>query len=349
MVQSKTRRRRGKVLLSQMQITEQGCDTRILKEYIDRFSEVRVLVIGDIIMDEYVWGEVSRISPEAPVPVVKVKSETRMLGGAANVIRNIATFGAMPILCGVIGKDRTGRQILDKIGRMHLMSDGIIVEEGRPTSIKTRVVARNQQVVRFDRESQREIRPESIQELLGFIGNNLNKLDAIVVSDYGKGVISAPLMKGLRELVQDDSVIIAVDPKTGNFEYYYGVDVITPNHNEAGIFCHLEILDKETLIRAGRQMLRELNCRSVLITQGKGGMTLFENGGEITHIPTLAKKVYDVTGAGDTVIGTVSLGLASGLDLRSAAIISNLAAGIVVGEVGTSAVSAEELKKAIGN
>ena len=332
-----------------MQTIGHDYDGMILKEYIDRFSEARVLVIGDIIMDEYVWGNVSRISPEAPVPVVEVKRETKMLGGAANVIHNIATLGATPILCGVIGKDRTGREILDEIARMDLTSDGIITEEARPTSIKTRVVAHDQQVVRFDRESRADIRPESIQRILKFIKKNLDSIDAIVVSDYGKGVVSAPLMKGLRQFVQDDSVVIAVDPKTGNFEYYYGVNVITPNHHEAAIFCRFEVFDQETLIRAGNHMLRELNCRSVLITQGKEGMTLFENGGDITHIPTLAKKVYDVTGAGDTVIGTFSLGLATGLDLRSAAIISNFAAGIVVGEVGTSAVSAEDLKKAIGD
>jgi D-beta-D-heptose 7-phosphate kinase/D-beta-D-heptose 1-phosphate adenosyltransferase len=159
--------------------------------------------------------------------------------------------------------------------------------------------------------------------------------------------MSAPLQKGLRELGQDDATVIAVDPKTGNFEYYYGVDVITPNHHEAGTFCRFEVLDKETLDRAGRHLLRELDCRSVLITQGKEGMTLFENSGDITHIPTHAKKVYDVTGAGDTVIATFSLGLAVGLGLRYAAIVSNLAAGIVVGEVGTSAVSAKDLKQAI--
>ena len=323
-----------------------------LKEYIDRFSGVKVLVIGDIIMDEYVWGDVSRISPEAPVPVVEVKRETKMLGGAANVIHNIATLGAKPTLCGVVGQDHAGKAIINEINNMGLTSDGIVLEQGRSTSIKTRVVARNQQVVRFDRETRTDIRPESIENLLTFIGENLDGLDAIVVADYGKGVISATLMKGLRKLIQSapgESVKIAVDPKTGNFEYYHGVDVITPNHHEAGIFCRFEIVDEETLVRAGKQMLKELNCRSVLITQGKDGMTLFENGGEIIHIPTVAKNVFDVTGAGDTVIGTFSLALASGLDLKSAAVLSNYAAGIVVGEVGTSTVSAEELKKLIGN
>lgn len=336
-----------KPLLSRLKTIKHHYDNHLLKGYTDKFAEAKVLVIGDIILDEYFWGNVTRISPEAPVPVVEVKRETRMLGGAANVIRNIATLGATPVLCGVIGKDRSGRKILNEIKKLHLTLDGIITEEDRPTSIKTRVVARNQQVVRFDRESRSNIRPESIQELLGFVEKSLDSIDAIVVSDYGKGVISAPLMKGLRELVQDNTTVIAVDPKTGNFEYYYGVDVITPNHHEAGTFCRFEVLDKETLDRAGRHLLRELDCRSVLITQGKEGMTLFENSGNITHIPTHAKKVYDVTGAGDTVIATFSLGLAVGLDLRYAAIVSNLAAGIVVGEVGTSAVSAKDLKQAI--
>ena len=325
-------------------------DGSLLKEYIDRFPRARVIVIGDIIMDEYIWGDVSRISPEAPVPVVEVEHETKTLGGAANVIYNMATLGARPVLCGVIGDDRTGRQILNKVDQMGLKTDGMVVEPGRPTSIKTRIVAHNQQVVRFDRESKKNIGPDSIEQILDFIGKNLDNIDAIVISDYGKGVISAPLMKGLRDLVRqvsEGSIIIAVDPKTGNFEYYHEVDVITPNHHEAGTYCGFEIIDEDSLTQAGRKMLDELNCRSVLITQGKEGVTLFENGGETTHIPTVAKKVFDVTGAGDTVIGTFSLGLASGLDLKSAAVLSNFAAGIVVGEVGTSTVSAEELKKAV--
>lgn len=321
-----------------------------LKEYIDRFSKAKVLVIGDIILDEYVWGDVSRISPEAPVPVVEVSRKTKMLGGAANVIHNIATLGARPTLCGVVGQDLTGKVIINELNNMGLASDGIVLEQGRPTSIKTRVVARNQQVVRFDRETRTDIRPESIKKLLSFVEEKLDRLDAIVVADYGKGVISASLMKGLRKLIQSaagESVKIAVDPKTGNFEYYHGVDVITPNHHEAGAFCRFEIVDEETLMRAGKQMLKELNCLSVLITQGKDGMTLFENDGKVIHIPTVAKKVFDVTGAGDTVISTFSLALASGVDLKSAAVLSNYAAGLVVGEVGTSTVSAEELKKLI--
>ena len=320
-----------------------------LRRYVDGLSDTKVVVVGDILMDEYVWGDVSRISPEAPVPVVEVKQETKMLGGAANVVNNIASLGGTPILCGVIGDDQTGREIVDTMMQQGLRTDGIIREPGRPTSIKTRVVAHNQQVVRFDREERKRLEDESIKRILDFVRQMKGGYEAIIVTDYGKGVISAELMEGLRKLLSDSKTLIAVDPKTGNFEFYQGVDVITPNHHEAAAFCRMEIVDEESLVQAGRHMLNELNCRSVLITQGKEGMTLFERNGEISHIPTVARKVFDVTGAGDTVISALCLGLASGMDLKSAAIIANFAAGIVVGEVGTSTVGAEDLKKAINS
>jgi len=318
-----------------------------LAGYIDRFPKTRVLVIGDIIMDEYIWGDVSRISPEAPVPVVDVKHETKMLGGAGNVISNIASLGGEAILCGVVGDDSTGRQVMKMVHHLGVPTDGILQERNRPTTIKTRVVAQHQQVVRFDRESRKEIRPETVERLLDFVNRNRNNIHAVVVSDYAKGVISPQLMKGLRKRVGGSDIVLGVDPKKNNFALYKGIDVITPNHHEAGAFAGIEIVDEKTLLRAGKQMLHELKCRSVLITQGKDGMTLFERKGEPIHIPTVARKVFDVTGAGDTVISTFCLGLAAGMDMQSAAIISNFAAGIVVGEVGTSTVQAEELKKVI--
>lgn len=320
-----------------------------LTEYIDRFPDSEVLVIGDIILDEYIWGNVSRISPEAPVPVVEIEQETKRLGGAANVVNNIMALGGQSTLCGVVGNDDTGREIIDTINGMGLITDGIIMDPKRHTSIKTRVVAHNQQVVRFDRETRRSIDRDSIEQLLAFLKGRVEAIDAIIVADYGKGVISSELMKGLRDLVIDTDIIIAVDPKTDHFEYYKGIDIITPNHHEAGSFCRFEIVDKESLLRAGRQMLNDLDCGSVLITQGKDGMTLFEKEGDPCHIPTIARKVFDVSGAGDTVIGTMCLGLASGMDRKSAAIISNFAAGIVVGEVGTSVVTAEQLKSVINS
>jgi len=322
-----------------------------LTEAIDRFSEARIAVLGDIIMDEFIWGDVSRISPEAPVPILDVERETRLLGGAANVVRNMGALGADAILCGVVGDDTMGEEIVWDLNRMGLRSDGVTIEKGRPTSIKTRVVARNQQIVRYDRESTAAIRAESVQKILDFAMATFPDIDAVVISDYGKGLISEPLMKGLKSIKRNQSInphmIVTVDPKTGNFEHYTGVDVITPNHHEAGQFCGFKIVDDQTLKKAGRKMLDTLNCRSVLITQGKDGMTLFEREGEITHIPTVAKKVFDVTGAGDTVISAISLGLAVGMNLKAAAYVANIAAGIVVGEVGTSAATADAVKTAI--
>jgi D-glycero-beta-D-manno-heptose-7-phosphate kinase len=318
-----------------------------LARTIDEFPRTRVLVIGDIIMDEYIWGDVSRISPEAPVPVVDVKRETKMLGGAGNVVNNISSLGGEAILAGVVGDDSTGRQVVRMVKSLGAGTEGILQEPDRPTTIKTRIVAQHQQVVRFDRESRREILPESVERLLGFVNKMRKDIHAIVVSDYAKGVVSPQLMKGLRNLVTDSGIVLGVDPKKNNFDLYKGIDVITPNHHEASAFSGIEIVDEETLVRAGKQILRQLKCRSVLITQGKDGMTLFEKKGDPIHIPTVARKVFDVTGAGDTVISTFCLGLAAGMDLKSAAVISNFAAGIVVGEVGTSAVKSEELKKVI--
>ncbi len=317
------------------------------KRYIDKFSETTILVIGDIIMDKYVWGHVSRISPEAPVPVVEVKQETKRLGGAANVLNNIASLGGRCILCGVVGDDHSGREMLEQVGGMGLPVDGILKVSDRPTSVKSRVVAYNQQVVRFDRESRKSIPEEAVQGILEHIRAISREVDAIIVADYGKGVISEAMMKGLRGLVWDSGILMAVDPKTGNFEYYKGVDVITPNHHEAGAYCRRDIEDEASLLEAGRYMLESLEAGSVLITQGKDGMTLFESDGAVSHIPTVARKVFDVTGAGDTVISTLCLGLASGMDFKSAAVIANFAAGIVVGELGTSTVNGQELKETV--
>ncbi len=320
-----------------------------LTPYINNFPKTRILVMGDIIMDEYIWGDVSRISPEAPVPVVEVQQETKMLGGAANVINNIRSLGGQATLCGVIGDDSIGRSIIRQIKKIGSDSEGIVIESDRPTSIKTRIVAHNQQVVRFDRESRDEIHPESTKKLLKYVKRSMNHIHAVVVADYGKGVISARLMKGLRELLKGENILLTVDPKENNFRHYHGIDIITPNHHEAGAFCGFKVVDEKTLIKAGNYMINKLHCSAVLITQGKDGMTLFENDGDIYHIPTIARHVFDVTGAGDTVIGTLCLGLASGMDMKSAAVISNFAAGIVVGEVGTSTVKVEQLIKVIQN
>ena len=320
-----------------------------LTGFIDKFSRSRILVIGDIILDEFIWGDVARISPEAPVPVVDVIQETRNLGGATNVLNNINSLGGKALICGVVGDDAYGSYLTEKIEELGISTKGIIVDSTRPTSIKTRVIARSQQVVRFDRETKTSIDPSVMRKLLEVIENNLDKVDAIIISDYGKGVVSLHLIKAVEKLVSGSKIIIAVDPKIENFRYYKGVDIITPNHHEAGSFCGFAVIDEDSLIRAGEYILDKLKCKSVLITQGKDGMTLFEAGMAPCHIPTVARKVFDVSGAGDTVISTLSLGLAAGMNRASAALVSNFASGIVVGEVGTSTVTAKALKAAIKN
>jgi D-glycero-beta-D-manno-heptose-7-phosphate kinase len=318
-----------------------------LKEYIHRFPEARVFVIGDLILDEYIWGDVSRISPEAPVPVVEIIRDEKRLGGAANVVHNIVSLKGQPGLCGVIGDDTCGGEVIENIRGLGLKTDGIFKDPMRCTSIKTRVLGHNQQMMRIDREKKKAVNDDITQKILGYLKDNLTGTNAVIIADYGKGVVTPSLMKGIKDLTADTEIIIGVDPKPVNFHCYHGVDVITPNHHEAEAFCRFEINDEKSLVRAGRKMLDELACRSVLITRGKDGMALFENGREPEFIPTEARKVFDVSGAGDTVIATFCLGLASGMDFVSAAIISNIAAGIVVGEVGTSVVKVDELKRAL--
>ena len=317
--------------------------------FIDKFPQSRILVIGDIMLDEYIWGDVARISPEAPVPVVEVIRETRNLGGATNVLNNINSLGGKAIICGVTGDDNCGAELTGKIKELGVNTEGIIVDPTRPTSIKTRVIARNQQVVRYDREIKKPLDHSIMSKITNVIKENLDNIDAIVISDYGKGVISSHLIKAVETLIAGKDIIIVIDPKTENFKYYKEVDIITPNHHEAGTFCGFEVKDEDSLVRAGEYILDKLKCKSVLITQGKDGMTLFETGSTPCYIPTVARKVFDVSGAGDTVISTLSLGLASGMNRDAAALISNFAAGIVVGEIGTSTVTAKGLKTAIKN
>ena len=330
-----------------MQETDLQKRKESLKGYIQRFPDTRVFVIGDLILDEYIWGDVSRISPEAPVPVVEIIRDEKRLGGAANVLHNIVSLKGQAGLCGVTGDDACGREIIENLAALGLKTDGIFKDPVRCTSIKTRVLGHNQQMMRIDREKKKPIGTEITQKILKYLEDNLSRTDAVIIADYGKGVISPALMQGVKQLTAGTGIIIGVDPKPVNFHCYHGIDVITPNHHEAEAFCRFEINDEESLVRAGRKMLDELACRSVLITRGKDGMALFENGRNPEFIPTEARKVFDVSGAGDTVIAAFCLGLASGMDFISAAIVSNIAAGIVVGEVGTSVVKVDELKKAL--
>mgnify|MGYP001828279336 FL=1 len=320
-------------------------DSKVLSEGIDKFSSCRILVVGDVIMDEFLWGRVERISPEAPVPMVQVEEESLVLGGAGNVVNNIISLGGQALLCGVVGNDAMGRELVHMLEKMNSPSHGLVVEDRRPTTIKTRVVAHSQQVVRVDREESEPVTEASIERIITTVKEQTGSIDAIVVSDYGKGVVTRSLMDGLRSLGQDGQPILAVDPTVRNVALYKDVTLITPNNYEAQQMSGIHIEDDQSLRRAGAQLLEELGCQTVLITQGDKGMTLVEGNGETTQIPTVARKVFDVSGAGDTVIAAFTLALVADLTPNEAALLSNLAAGIVVGEVGTAAVAASRLKE----
>ncbi|MGE5751213.1 MAG: D-glycero-beta-D-manno-heptose-7-phosphate kinase [Nitrospirota bacterium] len=319
-----------------------------LMKYIDRFSSTRTLVVGDVMLDHYIWGKVSRISPEAPVPVVNVTEENVLLGAATNVVNNVHALGGKVSVCGVIGHDEAGRQLVHMLRVQGIHTDGLIVEDGRPTTIKTRVIAHSQQVVRFDRETKVGIERDTHKRIFEYIRQQEdNGLDAIVLSDYSKGVITKDLVRDIVKLARKKGIIVSVDPKINHFGIYSGVTIITPNTKEASIGAKIEIEDDESLLKAGTLLLKRLKCNAILITRGEHGMSLFERGGRVTHIPTVAQEVYDVTGAGDTVISTLTLAMAAGAGIVDAAKLSNYAAGIVVGVVGTATVKPDELKQKI--
>jgi rfaE bifunctional protein kinase chain/domain len=314
---------------------------------IEQFKKTTLLVVGDIMIDEFIWGTVSRISPEAPVPVVAVNREDLLLGGAANVVHNVHSLGGRVLLAGLIGDDRMGEKIKKLLAEQQIGSEGLVVQAGRPTTVKTRVIAHSQQVVRFDRESREPISAQSQEELLRYLDKNWDLADGIIVSDYGKGLINSALMEFIIQKKRDDGKLVAVDPKMNNFSIYPGATVVTPNRQEAEAAAGREIRDETSLMEVGRSLLERFACQAILITRGEEGMVLFEREGDVINVPTVAKEVYDVTGAGDTVISALTLALAAGSDFPAAAVLANYAAGIVVGKVGTATVTPEELQKTI--
>lgn len=308
-------------------------------EVSDRLARVEgrvVLVLGDVMLDRYLWGNVHRISPEAPVPVVDVESETVRLGGAANVAHNVTALGARAILIGVTGDDHPARLLADELAARGLPSADLIVDDQRPTSIKTRIVARHQQVVRADQESREEISPEVEEQIIAAVRRRLPTLAACIVSDYGKGVITRRLLDTLLPELNRAGIPVCVDPKEAHFFSYQGVSVITPNLLEAGLAWGRPLRTDDILDEAGNELRQRLGCHAVLITRGERGMSLFETGCSRLDLNTVAREVYDVTGAGDTVISVYAALLAAGASHPEAAEISNHAAGIVVREVGTA-------------
>ncbi|MCX5819411.1 MAG: D-glycero-beta-D-manno-heptose-7-phosphate kinase [Deltaproteobacteria bacterium] len=316
---------------------------------IENFSRSRVLVVGDIMADHFIWGKVSRISPEAPVPVVEVKKDHFTLGGCANVLNNIFAMGGRVHLAGVVGSDETGRRLLSEFRSRGLDTGGIVVEAGRPTTLKTRIVAHGQQVVRFDREDRKPIQAKSVRKILSYIESLRDDLGALVVSDYSKGVVTCPLLEGIRKMIAGRPIFTCVDPKQRDFSVYQGFDIVTPNHHEAGYAAGEEMQNGQDHIRVGMKLLQQYDFKALLMTRGEEGMSLFERNGRIRHtaFPAEAREVFDVTGAGDTVIGVLALSMAAGASFREAAYLANHAAGIVVGKAGTATVTPEELKRAL--
>lgn len=318
-----------------------------LQQAVKKFPSINVLVIGDIIVDHFIWGTVSRISPEAPVPVVNVTDESLMLGGSANVLHNLYDLGASATLCGVIGEDLMGDHLLHLLEEMDSPTVGVIKTHDRPTTKKTRIVAQSQQVVRFDREKTGPLPNDTLDALCSFLEENIAAFHAIIISDYDKGVICSRLMDHLRPLAGRHHIPMIVDPKPVHADLFKGATIITPNHHEAEKMSGVTIHDEDSLLLAASSLLRKLDSTAVLITRGEAGMALLEREKPIFTIPTVAREIYDVTGAGDTVIASLALGLAGGLNFAEAATLANFAAGIVVGKIGTATATAKELLELI--
>jgi D-beta-D-heptose 7-phosphate kinase/D-beta-D-heptose 1-phosphate adenosyltransferase len=318
---------------------------KIKKAYsiIDKFKDARILVIGDLILDHFIWGNVRRISPEAPVPVVEVTSEGILLGGSANVVNNIHSLGGKCLVAGVAGRDENGKKLLKLLKEKGIPFEGITLDRRRPTTIKTRVIAHNQQVVRFDREDKDKIEKETLDKVIKYVKKALKSTDLVIISDYAKGLITSTLMEETKTFASKLGKPIVLDPKVEHFNYYRGVTVVTPNNLEASLASGIDIVDGKSLHMAGEVLYNRLGCKALLITRGEDGMSIFESNEE-THIPTVAREVYDVSGAGDTVVGVLGLALASGADFKEAAVLANYAAGIVVSKVGTATVGADEFR-----
>ena len=317
--------------------------------YLSLLPSSRVLVIGDIMLDEYVWGSVRRISPEAPVPIVAVRADTHVLGGAANVAVNVAGLQAKAQLIGLIGNDSAGKDVLRLLRKGGIGVSGIVTEAGRPTTRKTRVIAHNQQVVRVDREKKDPPGEKAKEALLKSIASIVPTVDGIVLSDYRKGTLTRDLVIEIVALAKRQGAFVAVDPKQPDFTFYSGCTIITPNKSEAeAAMGGREIQGDAGIADAARSLLRKTHASAILITRGEEGMSLVERGRKASfHVPALARQVFDVTGAGDTVIAMLAVAMGAGVPIRDAALLANVAAGVVVGEVGTSPITIEKLRFAL--
>lgn len=318
-----------------------------LLSIIENFSAIKVLVVGDVMLDRYWWGSVRRISPEAPVPVVNLEKTSLVAGGAANVAVNIAGLGAQPFLVGMTGEDEEAQQLSKVLESLNVSTKYLVKTKKRPTTIKTRIIAHSQQVVRIDQENSHLLDSLSEKKIINLIEKNIDQAHIVLVSDYAKGVISESIVARLINIARQLKKPIFIDPKGRDYSKYAGATLLTPNQQEAATACNLEMDEPDLVQKAGSSLIDEFDLEAVLITQGEKGMTLFERNKTFFHLETLARKVYDVTGAGDTVIASLGVACGAGAELAKASEIANIAAGLVVEEVGTTAVNIKSLKRAV--
>ena len=314
-----------------------------LLERVKRIKGEAIAVVGDLMLDRFVWGKVSRISPEAPVPIVEIERESFHLGGAANVARNLESLGVTPLLLGVVGDDDASSQLRQALRDRGLSDDAVLDDSARRTTVKTRIIAGSQQVVRADWESVTDLSGDVEVRALDALADIVDRARAVVLSDYAKGMLTPRIIERALELGSERGIPILVDPKLRQYRLYRGVTLVTPNLSEAARFAGMAVSTDGDITQTARSILEELGCNAVLITRGEQGMTLFETGQSPHHIPTFAREVFDVSGAGDTVIAAAAAALAAGASLPEAAELANRAAGIVVGKLGTATVELDEL------
>ena len=318
-------------------------DRTVVETLFAHTAEIRCLVIGDLMLDEYLWGRTDRISPEAPVQVVDVIREELRLGGAGNVVHNLAALGTEVSVCSVVGDDQNGRELLGQFCHHHIDTQAIFIDPERRTSRKTRVVASHQQIVRIDRES-REALPAAVeQQLCSWIAAHTAKYKVIVLSDYNKGVLTPAVIASAVSAAAAAGIPVLVDPKGSDYSRYGGATLLTPNRKEAEAASGISINDTASLTQAAAVIMAATGLQHLLITRSEEGMSLFSKSGEVVHIPTVAREVFDVSGAGDTVLATLAVGIAYGLGMAESARLANVAAGIAVGKLGTSVVSPQEI------
>jgi rfaE bifunctional protein kinase chain/domain len=320
-----------------------------LAEIIGNFPDRRILILGDLLVDEYIWGSAERISPEAPVPVVNVDHREIRPGGAANVAMTIAALGGNPILAGVVGDDLSGDQFKGMMKSRGFSDDGIITEPSRITPLKTRVIASNQQMLRIDHEFVNPVSENVIARLVDYLNSAFKNCDALLISDYAKGLIGTGLLAPVLDSAKDRNILISVDPKPVNMNLYKGVSLVSPNLKETIQASGIKIIDRESLRKAAHILMNKISPKAILITKGADGLSLFTSDGGEDHLPAMTSQVYDVSGAGDTLIGTLTLAQAAGADLKDAIQIANCAASIVVRKPGVATLDRTELLASLEN